>query len=100
MVTSMDAPDQLGARIQAIADPSRRRILERLLARPGQTTAELCQHVPAVTRWAVMKHLRVLGRAGLVLTLPEGRRRRHYADRAALEPVEAWLRQLGDTQPR
>lgn len=83
--------DDLDRLFSALGDPTRRRILERLDARAGLTTGELAAAVPGLTRYAVMKHLEVLRRAGLVQTLPEGRRRRHYPIEPALEPVTAWL---------
>jgi DNA-binding transcriptional ArsR family regulator len=60
-------------------------------AEPGLTTAELAERRPRLTRWAVMKHLAVLRDAGLIQTLPEGRRRRHYRDARALAALTAWL---------
>ena len=44
-----------------------------------------------MTRWGVMKHLALLEEAGLVQTLPEGRRRRHFREAAALRPLSDWL---------
>jgi DNA-binding transcriptional ArsR family regulator len=55
------------------------------------TTNEIADRVSGMTRWGVMKHLALLADAGLVLTLPEGRRRRHFREAAALKPVEEWL---------
>lgn len=78
----------------ALADPSRRRLLQRLATKPGATTGELASVLPGVTRFAVMKHLAVLRSAGLVTTLPVGRRRRHFRDDAALSRVSSWLREL------
>jgi DNA-binding transcriptional ArsR family regulator len=49
---------------RALADPSRRRLLDRLFERDGQTHRELAAALPHKTRIAVMKHLRVLERAG------------------------------------
>ena len=75
----------------ALADPTRRALWLRIGVRPGATTADLVDGHPEMTRWAVMKHLSVLRRAGLVQTLPEGRRRRHYRDPRALTPLTDWL---------
>ncbi len=58
---------------KALADPTRRRILDLLRARP-RTTGELCDSFPT-TRFAVMKHLRVLARARLVVARRRGRER-------------------------
>lgn len=77
--------------LRALADPTRRRILQLLAQRPGMTTKEIAGHIHGMTRWGVMKHLAVLGDAGLVQTLPEGRRRRHFREGAALKPLQDWL---------
>lgn len=82
---------RLGAICHALADPTRRAILGQLSTAPGTTTAELAAVAPTISRFAVMKHLEVLRRAGLVRTMDEGRRRRHYREAAALEPLRAWL---------
>ena len=76
---------------RALADPTRRRILDRLATTPGATTSDLVALAPAISRFAVMKHLRVLREANLVRTMDEGRRRRHYREAAALEPLRVWL---------
>jgi DNA-binding transcriptional ArsR family regulator len=81
----------LDALFHAIADPTRRRLLETLAKQPGMTTAELAGSVRGMTRWGVMKHLEVLAAAGVIQTLPEGRRRRHYVERATLAPLRNWL---------
>ncbi len=46
---------------------------------------------PGMTRFGVMKHLAVLRDAGLIQTLPAGRRRHHYGVERALEPLREWL---------
>jgi DNA-binding transcriptional ArsR family regulator len=86
--------DELDALFHALADPTRRRLIESLLERPGLTTAELAESVRGMTRWGVMKHLDVLAAAGVTQTLPEGRRRRHYLERAALVPLKRWLESI------
>jgi DNA-binding transcriptional ArsR family regulator len=77
--------------LRALADPTRRRIYELLGTEPGLTTSQLASAIPGMTRWGVMKHLAVLGNAGLVQTMPEGRRRRHFSEPAALQPLREWL---------
>lgn len=77
--------------LRALADPTRRRILRLLAGRPGMTTNEIAGRVPGMSRWGVMKHLAVLTEAGLVQTLPEGRRRRHFREHGGLAPLRAWL---------
>ena len=86
---------RLDAICHAVADPTRRAILGQLGRAPGTTTAELGAVAPTISRFAVMKHLEVLRRAGLVRSMDEGRRRRHYRETAALGPLRAWL----DSQP-
>jgi DNA-binding transcriptional ArsR family regulator len=76
---------------RALSDATRRAIWMDLGAEPGLTTAELAERRPRLTRWAVMKHLAVLREAGLIQTLPEGRRRRHYRDTAAFAALRDWL---------
>ena len=63
---------------KALADPSRRRLLDKLFKRDGQTLGELGQYLPDMTRFGVMKHLRVLEDAGLVAARRSGREKLHY----------------------
>jgi predicted transcriptional regulator len=91
----MDEP-RLDRICHALSDGTRRWIWSELGRRPGVTTSELASGRRAITRWAVMKHLSVLRDAGLIQTLPEGRRRRHYREPASLDPLADWL---GGTQP-
>jgi DNA-binding transcriptional ArsR family regulator/uncharacterized protein YndB with AHSA1/START domain len=63
---------------KALNDPGRRRLLDALFARDGQTLGELCAHLPRMTRYGVMSHLRVLEAAGLVTTRRAGRTKHHY----------------------
>lgn len=87
-----DAPElALDRVLRAIADPTRRKILRLLAQQPGMTTSEVAARVPGMTRWGVMKHLAALGEAGLVQTLPEGRRRRHFGEPGALAGLRTWL---------
>ena len=88
----MDATEsRLDAILRALADPTRRRLLATIASQPGLTTAELAQLTKGMTRWGVMKHLAVLGEAGLIQTMPEGRHRRHFEEPQALDPVRRWL---------
>jgi len=93
MATSDSA--ELDRLLRALADPTRRRILLLLTQRPGMTTNEIAGRVPGMTRWGVMKHLALLVDAGLVQTLPEGRRRRHFREAAALRSLRDWLAEAG-----
>ena len=63
---------------RAMADSSRRALLDRLFERDGQTLGELEAALPGMTRFGVMKHLRVLESAGLVTSRKVGRERHHY----------------------
>ena len=66
---------------RALADPTRRHLLDRLFERDGRTLTELESELE-MTRFVVMKHLRVLEDAGLVVTERQGREKLHY-----LKPV-------------
>jgi uncharacterized protein YndB with AHSA1/START domain/DNA-binding transcriptional ArsR family regulator len=67
----------MDAVFKALADRHRRRLLDRLFKRDGQTLAELCTRV-AMTRFGVMKHLAVLEEARLITTRRDGRNKLHY----------------------
>ena len=75
----------------ALADPTRRAILAHLATSPGATTAQLAALAPSISRFAVMKHLEVLRRAALLRSMDEGRRRRHYREPRAVQPLGDWL---------
>jgi DNA-binding transcriptional ArsR family regulator len=62
---------------KALADPTRRFLLDRLFVRDGRTLTELESELD-MTRFGVMKHLRVLEDAGLVVTRRSGREKLHY----------------------
>jgi uncharacterized protein YndB with AHSA1/START domain/DNA-binding MarR family transcriptional regulator len=67
----------MDAVFKALAHPSRRKLLDRLYKRDGQTLGELCERV-SMTRFGVMKHLRVLEEAGLVVARRAGREKLHH----------------------
>ncbi|MEU4402642.1 ArsR/SmtB family transcription factor [Micromonospora orduensis] len=76
---------------RALADPSRRRLLDRLNERNGQTLRELCDGL-ATTRQAVSKHLSVLESANLVTTVRRGREKLHYLNAAPINAIaDRWL---------
>jgi DNA-binding transcriptional ArsR family regulator len=77
----------------ALADPSRRFVLERL-ARGGASQSELAGELP-VTRQAVAKHLATLREAGLVHAERRGREMRYELDSAPLGDAAAWLERVG-----
>src|SRR6476619_3369343 len=72
--------DDMAPVFRALADPNRRLLLDQLFERDGQTLGELCEALPAMTRFGVMKHLGVLEDAGLLSTRRMGREKRHYLD--------------------
>lgn len=88
----MDDPEQrLDRAFHALSDATRRSIWEQLGREPGLTTAQLASRRKRMTRWSVMKHLAVLREAGLIETLPDGRKRRHYREERGLIGLRGWL---------
>src|SRR6476620_5066881 len=76
---------------KALADASRRRLLDRLHARNGQTLGELCRGLQ-MTRQAVAKHLAILKKANLVSWQREGRERLHFINPVPLNEIaERWI---------
>lgn len=77
---------------RALADPGRRRLLDALHERDGRTLGELCEVLPALTRFGVMKHLTVLADAHLVVTEKVGRSKHHYLNPVPLQRIHRrWL---------
>jgi ArsR family transcriptional regulator, cadmium/lead-responsive transcriptional repressor len=79
----------------AVGDPTRRRMLDLLLADGHGTATSLSEHLP-VTRQAVSKHLAVLDRVGLVHGAAAGRERRYRVDEGQLARAAAQLASVGD----
>jgi uncharacterized protein YndB with AHSA1/START domain/DNA-binding transcriptional ArsR family regulator len=78
---------------RALADPSRRRLLDRLNERSGQTLRELCAGL-GMARQSVSKHLAVLEAAGLVVTVRRGREKLHYLNAAPVNAIaDRWISQ-------
>jgi uncharacterized protein YndB with AHSA1/START domain/DNA-binding transcriptional ArsR family regulator len=78
---------------KALADPSRRRLLDSLNARNGQTLRELCAGLD-MARQSVSKHLAVLESADLVTTVRQGREKLHYLNAAPINAIaERWMNQ-------
>ena len=76
----------------ALADPTRRRLLDSLFERDGRMLAELVEAVPEMTRFGVMKHLRVLEGADLVTTRRVGREKHHYLNPVPIRRLhDRWL---------
>ncbi|WP_236866718.1 ArsR/SmtB family transcription factor [Brevibacterium daeguense] len=90
---------------KALADPTRRTILDELTDRNGQTLFEICarlsmKHNLNSSRQAISQHLDVLESAQLVQTRREGRYKYHYINTKPLEPViERWLRPAEPEEP-
>ena len=77
---------------RALADPSRRRLLDALRDRDGQALGELCAALPAMTRFGVMKHLAVLEDAHLVVTEKHGRTKHHFLNPMPIRRVhDRWI---------
>jgi DNA-binding transcriptional ArsR family regulator len=74
----------------ALADPTRREILQRLREEGPLSVSEVAAPLP-MTRQAATRHLDVLSDAGLVRTRREGRRRMHELDARPLRKVDRWL---------
>jgi DNA-binding transcriptional ArsR family regulator len=77
---------------RALADTTRRALLDSLFSRDGQTLNDLCASFPEMTRFGVMKHLSVLEEANLVVTSRQGRTKRHYLNPVPIEQVaNRWI---------
>jgi DNA-binding transcriptional ArsR family regulator len=85
MISGMDAV------FKALADPTRRSLLDELFEQDGQTLSALEQRLP-MTRFGVMKHLRVLEEAGLVTTKRRGREKLHFLNPVPIRLVhDRWV---------
>ncbi len=93
---------------KALADPGRRKLLDRLHAHDGQTLGELCQHLD-MTRQGVTQHLGVLEAANLVAVKWRGREKLHFLNPVPLQDIyDRWiskferprLKALGDLKRR
>ena len=90
---------------QALADPTRRKILDELAERDDQTLFEICarlamKHRLTSSRQAVSQHLDVLEAAGLISTRREGRYKFHHLNRQPLEHLaDRWLKPESDGRP-
>jgi DNA-binding transcriptional ArsR family regulator len=82
----------MDAVFKALADPSRRKLLDQLYTHNGQTLSELCEHLD-MTRQAVTKHLALLEAANLVVTVRQGREKLHYLNPAPIHEIyDRWIR--------
>jgi DNA-binding transcriptional ArsR family regulator len=82
---------------KALADPTRRALLDQLFERDGQSLSALEGRLP-MSRFGVMKHLRVLEGAGLVTTRKHGRERLHYLNPVPIRLVyERWVSKYAES---
>ena len=83
---------------RALADPTRRHLLDRLHQKDGRTLTELESEL-AMTRFGVMKHLRVLEDAGLVVTRRSGREKLHFLNPVPIRLVhDRWIDKYTEQQ--
>jgi DNA-binding transcriptional ArsR family regulator len=79
---------------KALADGSRRSLLDRLHSKNGQSLNDLCDGL-AMTRQAVTKHLAILEAANLVTTFRQGREKLHYVNPVPIHQIgERWIRKF------
>lgn len=84
---------------RALADPTRRILLDLLFERQGRTLRELYSEVEGMTRFGVMKHLRILESAGLVVTRKVGREKLHYLNPVPVQLIhDRWVSKYTRTQ--
>jgi DNA-binding transcriptional ArsR family regulator len=83
--------EELGSVFKALADPTRRFLLDLLFARDGRTLTELESEL-SMTRFGVMKHLKVLEEAGLVVTRKQGREKLHFLNPVPIRLIhDRWI---------
>ena len=83
---------------KALADPTRRLLLDRLFERDGRTLTELESQIE-MTRFGVMKHLRVLEAAGLVVTRKSGREKLHFLNPVPIRLLhDRWIDKYRERQ--
>jgi DNA-binding transcriptional ArsR family regulator len=83
---------------RALADPTRRHLLDRLFERDGRTLSDLEGHLE-MTRFGVMKHLRLLEDAGLVVTRRSGREKLHFLNPVPIRLIhDRWIDKYTERQ--
>lgn len=76
---------------KALGDASRRKLLDLLFLKDGRSLSELEEHLP-MTRFGVMKHLRILKESGLIATKKSGRETLHYLNAVPIQMVyDRWV---------
>ena len=84
---------------RALADPTRRLLLDRLFEQEGRTLSDLQTQVPTMTRFGVMKHLRVLEAAGLVVARKVGREKYHYLNPVPVQLIhDRWVSKFTESR--
>jgi DNA-binding transcriptional ArsR family regulator len=84
---------------RALADPTRRHLLDHLYERDGRTLSELVDEQPEMTRFGVMKHLRVLEDAGLVVARRSGREKLHFLNPVPIRLIhDRWIDKYTERQ--
>jgi DNA-binding transcriptional ArsR family regulator len=82
---------------KALADPTRRELLDELFARDGQSLGELERRLP-MSRFGVMKHLKVLEEAGLVTTRKRGREKLHFLNPVPIRVIyDRWVSKYAES---
>jgi DNA-binding transcriptional ArsR family regulator len=91
MITDTHTDTHIDKVFKALADLSRRQLLDRLHAHNGQTLGQLCAHLD-MTRQAATKHLALLEAANLVVTVWRGREKLHYLNPVPIHEIyERWI---------
>ena len=91
-------PDEDDRVFKALADPTRRSLLDRLFAQDGRTLTELESELE-MTRFGVMKHLRVLEDARLVITQRAGRKKLHFLNLVPIRLIhDRWIDKYTERQ--
>ncbi len=87
----MEGTEEFDDVFRALADPTRRKLLDELFAGDGRTLGELESGLP-MTRFGVMKHLRVLEEAGLITTRRQGRSKLHFLNPVPIRLIhDRWV---------
>jgi len=97
-LTPVTGEDELHSVFRALADPTRRFLLDLLFAREGRTLTELESELE-MTRFGVMKHLKVLEEAGLVVAHRSGREKLHYLNPVPIRLIhDRWINKYTERQ--
>jgi DNA-binding transcriptional ArsR family regulator len=96
----MTRRDETDLLFRALADPSRRKLLDVLHAHDGRTLGQLCEHLD-MTRQGVTQHLALLEAANLVATVWRGREKLHFLNPVPLQEIyERWIAKFEKTRLR